>query len=114
MSTCTVEEKIIQRQLSKEGLQNIVDDKNQVCVGEKQNCLTESIEIDGLRSRYLPYFQVNQFSTSELKSIFRRRKDPTRSDTHDTLRCKRCSHVRTLDPAAMDDLQKCVPATVLY
>ncbi|CAE7540099.1 RAD54 [Symbiodinium microadriaticum] len=30
MSTCTVEEKIIQRQLSKEGLQNIVDDKEQV------------------------------------------------------------------------------------
>jgi DNA repair and recombination protein RAD54 and RAD54-like protein len=78
MSTCTVEEKIIQRQLSKEGLQNIVDDKD----------------------------QVNQFSSSELKSIFRRRKDVTCSDTHDTLRCKRCSNVRTLDPAAMEDMQK--------
>lgn len=30
MSTGTVEEKIIQRQLSKEGLQNIVDDTEQV------------------------------------------------------------------------------------
>lgn len=30
MGTCTIEEKIIQRQLSKEGLQNIVDDKDQV------------------------------------------------------------------------------------
>jgi DNA repair and recombination RAD54-like protein len=30
MSTSTVEEKIIQRQLSKEGLQNIVEDKDQV------------------------------------------------------------------------------------
>jgi hypothetical protein len=31
MSTCTIEEKMIQRQLSKEGLQNIIDDKEQVC-----------------------------------------------------------------------------------
>ena len=30
MSTGTIEEKIIQRQLSKEGLQNIVDDAEQV------------------------------------------------------------------------------------
>jgi DNA repair and recombination RAD54-like protein len=30
MSTNTVEEKIIQRQLSKEGLQNIVDNRDQV------------------------------------------------------------------------------------
>ena len=64
MSTGTVEEKIIQRQLSKEGLQSIVDDKD----------------------------QLNEFSTEELKSIFIRRND-TISDTHDTLRCKRCSTV---------------------
>ena len=64
MSTGTVEEKIIQRQLSKEGLQNIVDDTD----------------------------QVNEFSSAELKAIFVRRTD-TISDTHDTLRCDRCSTV---------------------
>lgn len=68
MSTCTIEEKIIQRQLSKEGLQNIVEDKE----------------------------QVNTFSTDELKALFSRRTD-SRSDTHDTLRCKRCSNVKPLD-----------------
>jgi hypothetical protein len=67
MSTSTIEEKIIQRQLSKEGLVSIVDNKE----------------------------QVNQFSTKELKALFRRRKD-TRSDTHDTLRCTRCSFVKPL------------------
>lgn len=64
MSTGTVEEKIIQRQLSKEGLQNIVDDAD----------------------------QVNEFSSAELKAIFVRR-DDTISDTHDTLSCRRCSTV---------------------
>ena len=68
MSTGTVEEKIIQRQLSKEGLQSIVDDKD----------------------------QLNEFSTEELKSIFIRRND-TISDTHDTLRCKRCSTVTEIN-----------------
>lgn len=67
MSTSTIEEKIIQRQLSKEGLVSIVDNKE----------------------------QINQFSTKELKTLFRRRKD-TRSDTHDTLRCTRCSFVKPL------------------
>ena len=67
MSTGSIEEKIIQRQLSKEGLQNIVDDKE----------------------------QVNIFSTQELKQLFTRRTD-TRSDTHDTLRCKRCNSVKTI------------------
>jgi len=67
MSTSTVEEKIIQRQLSKESLQSIVDDKE----------------------------AVNLIPQNELKSLFIRRKD-TRSDTHDTLRCKRCNSVRVL------------------
>jgi SNF2 family DNA or RNA helicase len=40
MSTGTVEEKIIQRQLSKEGLQNIVDDADQV--GLKHSCARAS------------------------------------------------------------------------
>jgi len=67
MSTSTIEEKIIQRQLSKESLQSIVDDKE----------------------------AVNQLSQYELKNLFIRRKD-TRSDTHDTLRCKRCNSVKVL------------------
>lgn len=67
MSTSTIEEKIIQRQLSKEGLTSIVDDKE----------------------------QVNTFSTKELKDLFKRRKG-TRSDTHDTLRCTRCKNVALL------------------
>jgi hypothetical protein len=68
MSTGSIEEKIIQRQLSKEGLMNIVDDKD----------------------------QLNEFSTIELKGIFNLRTD-TRSDTHDTLRCKRCSSVQSIN-----------------
>ena len=47
MSTGTIEEKIIQRQLSKEGLADIVDNKE----------------------------QVNQFSTDELKHLFSFRKE---------------------------------------
>lgn len=65
MSTGSIEEKIIQRQLSKEGLADIVDDKE----------------------------QVNQFSSDELRDLFSLRQD-TASDTHDTLRCKRCSSVK--------------------
>jgi hypothetical protein len=67
MSTGSIEEKIIQRQLSKEGLQNIVD----------------NVE------------QVNQFSTEELRRLFGCRSD-TNSDTHDTLRCKRCKNVKAI------------------
>ena len=70
MSSGTIEEKIIQRQLSKEGLQNIVED-------------TE---------------QVNTISSTELKALFVRR-DETPSDTHDTLACKRCSTVQVKDGA---------------
>ena len=66
MSTCTIEEKIIQRQLSKEGLQSVVDNTD----------------------------QVNSFSSHELKSLFQRDNAlDTRSNTHDTLRCKRCKCV---------------------
>eukprot|EP00981_Chlorochromonas_danica_P009089 scaffold2486_cov169-Ochromonas_danica.AAC.8 len=65
MSTGTIEEKIIQRQLSKEGLADIVDDKEQV------NCI----------------------STEELKQLFTIRAQETHSDTHDTLKCKRCTHM---------------------
>lgn len=67
-STSTVEEKIIQRQLSKEGLQQVVENKD----------------------------QTNAFSTEELKSLFMRRKD-TVSDTHDALRCKRCKSVKAYE-----------------
>lgn len=86
MSTNTVEEKIIQRQLSKEGLQNIVDDTD----------------------------QVNTFSTEELKRLFVRREDDTRSDTHDTLRCKRCRNVflTTTGCGASADKNKLVPSQI--
>jgi hypothetical protein len=60
-----VEEKILQRQLSKEGLTTVVEDRE----------------------------ATNTFSTDELKTLFMRRKD-TISDTHDALRCKRCRSVK--------------------
>jgi DNA repair and recombination protein RAD54 and RAD54-like protein len=62
LATGTVEEKIFQRQLSKEGLQSVVDDKE----------------------------QVNALSTKDLKNLFKYRAD-TPSDTHDKLKCKRCA-----------------------
>jgi hypothetical protein len=61
LATGTVEEKIFQRQLSKEGLQSVVDDKE----------------------------QVNALSTKDLKNLFKLRTG-TPSDTHDKLRCDRC------------------------
>ena len=61
MATGTVEEKIFQRQLSKEGLQSVVDDKE----------------------------QVNALSTKDLRNLFKLRVG-TPSDTHDKLRCERC------------------------
>lgn len=56
-----MEEKIFQRQLSKEGLQSVVDDKE----------------------------QVNALSTKDLRNLFKLRQG-TPSDTHDKLRCERC------------------------
>ncbi|TMW56631.1 hypothetical protein Poli38472_006641 [Pythium oligandrum] len=61
LATGTLEEKIFQRQLSKEGLQNIVDDKE----------------------------EVNSLSSKDLKRLFILRRD-TLSDTHDQLKCERC------------------------
>ena len=68
MSTGSIEEKIIQRQLSKESLQNIVED-------------TESFAV---------------IPQAELKNLFARQ-EGTPSDTHDTLRCKRCASVRCVE-----------------
>ena len=62
LATGTVEEKIFQRQLSKEGLQSVVDDKE----------------------------QVNALSTKDLRNLFKLRTE-TPSDTHDKLRCERCA-----------------------
>ncbi|RLN60208.1 hypothetical protein BBJ28_00003717 [Nothophytophthora sp. Chile5] len=61
LATGTLEEKIFQRQLSKEGLQNIVDDKE----------------------------EVNSLSSKDLKRLFVFQKE-TMSDTHDQLKCDRC------------------------
>ena len=65
LATGTVEEKIFQRQLSKEGLQSVVDDKN----------------------------QVNAFGTKDLRNLFKLRHG-TPSDTHDKLRCDRCKIIQ--------------------
>lgn len=64
LATGTVEEKIFQRQLSKEGLQSVVDDKE----------------------------QINALSTKDLRNLFKLRTD-TPSDTHDKLLCERCETV---------------------
>lgn len=61
LATGTVEEKIFQRQLAKEGLQSVVDDKE----------------------------QVNALSTKDLRNLFKLRSE-TPSDTHDKLKCERC------------------------
>jgi len=61
LTSGSVEEKIYQRQLSKEGLQSVVDDKE----------------------------QVNTLSTKDLRNLFKLRPD-TPSDTHDKLLCQRC------------------------
>jgi hypothetical protein len=65
LATGTVEEKIFQRQLSKEGLQSVVDDKA----------------------------QVNTLSTKDLRNLFKLRSG-TPSDTHDKLRCERCKIIQ--------------------
>lgn len=65
LATGTVEEKIFQRQLSKEGLQSIVDDKE----------------------------QVNALSAKDLRNLFKLRTG-TPSDTHDKLRCERCQIIQ--------------------
>jgi hypothetical protein len=78
LATGTVEEKIFQRQLSKEGLQSVVDDKE----------------------------QVNTLSTKDLRNLFKLRTD-TPSDTHDKLRCERCT---TIDDDAEVEALKTLPA----
>jgi DNA repair and recombination RAD54-like protein len=92
MSTGSIEEKIIQRQLSKEGLQNIVDNTDQVQMSVIYifSLLLACNEVCGCIT------QVNQFSTDELRRLFACRTD-TNSDTHDTLRCKRCKNVRAIE-----------------
>jgi hypothetical protein len=60
-TTGTIEEKIFQRQLSKEGLQSIVDDQA----------------------------EVNSLSSKDLRNLFKIT-EGTPCDTHDKLQCKRC------------------------
>ncbi|KAJ8613667.1 hypothetical protein CTAYLR_003158 [Chrysophaeum taylorii] len=61
VSTGTLEERMLQRQLSKEGLQNVIEDKD----------------------------QVNCFATDDLKRLFYYR-PTTVSELHDELQCKEC------------------------
>jgi DNA repair and recombination RAD54-like protein len=69
---------VYQRQISKEGLQKVVDKEQK----------------DGKA-------QVNDISTEDLRDLFTLRKD-TRSDTHETLGCNRC-HAET-EPTSEDVL----------
>lgn len=62
VSTGTLEERMLQRQLSKEGLQNVIEDKE----------------------------QVNHFSTDDLKRLFEYQRH-TVSDLHDELQCSECT-----------------------
>ncbi len=64
VSTGTIEEMIFQRQLSKEGLQSIVDDKT----------------------------EVNSLSSKELRNLFQLTPGSP-CDTHDKLQCQRCGPV---------------------
>lgn len=73
VSTGTIEEKIFQRQLSKEGLQSIVDDQQ----------------------------EVNSLSSKDLRDLFKY-KDQTACDTHDKLRCARCKAALAAAAAAKD------------
>ena len=73
LATGTVEEKIFQRQLSKEGLQSVVDDKE----------------------------QVNIISSKDLRNLFKLRINSP-SDTHDKLNCTRCKTIKeNSEPEAM-------------
>ncbi|KAJ7514819.1 hypothetical protein O6H91_23G060700 [Diphasiastrum complanatum] len=67
LATGTIEEKVYQRQLSKEGLQKVVDK-------EQTND---------------PRAQVNVLSMEDLRDLFTLHED-VRSDTHESLGCKRC------------------------
>lgn len=71
LSSGTLEEKIFQRQLSKEGLASVVEDKE----------------------------QVNFLSSNDLKQLFKLRED-TPSDTHDKLKCKHCKLALEAEAAA--------------
>ena len=97
MSTGSIEEKIIQRQLSKEGLADIVDDKEQVRnISRIFNILWFSLILFYdlfLLCVQINCSQVNQFSSDDLRDLFTLQTH-TASDTHDTLRCRRCSSVR--------------------
>ncbi|KAG5185679.1 SNF2 family N-terminal domain-containing protein [Tribonema minus] len=73
ISTGTIEEKIFQRQLSKEGLQSVVEDQA----------------------------EVNSLSSKDLRNLFKLR-DGTPCDTHDKLRCGRCDMVQQLQQLLAD------------
>ncbi|OQR83876.1 DNA repair and recombination protein RAD54 [Achlya hypogyna] len=85
VATGTLEEKIFQRQLSKEGLQSIVDDKE----------------------------EVNSLSSKDLKKLFVFMQE-TDSDTHDQLKCRRCpaldEDVSELDKKQLTQPQIGMPA----
>lgn len=69
LATGTIEEKVFQRQISKEGLQTVVDSR-------------QAEDSKG---------HVNAYSTEDLRDLFSLQ-GTSRSHTHDSLNCKRCSN----------------------
>nr|PNR53914.1 hypothetical protein PHYPA_007589 [Physcomitrium patens] len=67
LASGSIEEKVFQRQMSKEGLQKVVD--------KEQSTDAKA--------------QVNMLSTDDLRDLFTLRED-VRSDTHDSISCERC------------------------
>eukprot|EP00899_Mesostigma_viride_P007949 jgi/Mesvir1/17155/Mv07580-RA.1 len=75
LATGTIEEKVYQRQLAKEGLQSVV---NSACAANDDGS-------DELK------MQVNMMSTEELKKLFEFKDvEGSGCDTHETYSCKRC------------------------
>ncbi|KAG0596659.1 hypothetical protein M758_UG273900 [Ceratodon purpureus] len=67
LASGSIEEKVFQRQMSKEGLQKVVD--------KEQSTDAKA--------------QVNMLSTDDLRDLFTLRED-IKSDTHDSITCERC------------------------
>ncbi len=109
LATGTVEEKIFQRQLSKEVRFTVVYVLKKI---ETKRSFKSHIvlcqlfsSIQGLQSVVDDKEQVNELSTKDLRNLFKLRVG-TPSDTHDKLRCERC---KIVDDNADQDAKKVLP-----
>ena len=82
VSSGTLEERMLQRQLSKEGLQNVIEDKDQARASASTRRHAAATPSFGT--------QVNSFATDDLKKLFLFRPH-TASDLHDELQCPVCT-----------------------